>query len=394
MADELFHKIDPDGDVVLILHNPNAPFAVWNGNEEIERLALSALKESGNAGSGSTTTGLSHNESLSLIQQWEGLTPEAQPVEPVDEPVDEPKIKYLVSSRHLSLASNYFQAKFKGPWMEASTKHADGRYHVDASDWDSRALLTLMQAMHGRHRAIPRQVTLEMLAKMAVLVDYYDCLEVIEIFSSMWIESLKNKLLNGLPTQYGRDMVLWLLISHVFQQDDVFSQMTKIAVTQSKEPVLTMELPIPSIVTDLIEWQRQDAIEFIVKTLQDLLGTLRKGLSGCDFECSSILLGALTKNMDEHKLLDPAPKEPYTGHSIVGMESLVNGFRCPQWRCSQWQHSEDYDSGYPRSCDLTTMISTRLKTQPQAAKEGFKLSEIQALTQKRSLKAEATEKIG
>lgn len=84
-----------------------------------------------------------------------------------------------------------------------------------------------------------------MLANIAVLVDYYDCPEVIEIFSSMWIESLQDKL----PIQYGRDMTLWLFISYVFQLDNIFSQMTKIAVTQSTEPVMTLELPIPSIVT-------------------------------------------------------------------------------------------------------------------------------------------------
>ncbi|KAK6215114.1 hypothetical protein QIS74_08133 [Colletotrichum tabaci] len=309
MADEFFHKIDPDGDVVLILRNPNAPFAVWNVADSLatnhidpdlfgklskkdKNKALRGLLGSGNAGSGSTITGLSHNET----QQPEALPPKPQPVEPVAkpvaEPVEEPKIKYLVSSRHLILASNYFQAKFKGPWMETSTKHADGRYQVEASDWDSGALLTLMQVIHGRHRVVLRQVSLEMLAKIAVLIDYYDCLEVIEIFSSMWIESLKK----SLPTQYGRDMVLWLLISHVFKQDEIFSQMTKIAVTQSKEPVLTLELPIPSIVIDLIEWQRQDAIEFILKTLQNLLETFRKAKEG--FKLSEIQALTQTQSLN------------------------------------------------------------------------------------------------
>ncbi|OBR10433.1 Nuclear pore protein-like protein [Colletotrichum higginsianum IMI 349063] len=405
MADEFFHKIDPDGDVLLILRNPNAPFAVWNGDERIEwfppeqtrggKQAVSDLadplppadvsdewcfsttspstekkcktkkeKKKGKKknkkrytfddhdsslcigiASGSTLSGMyqrntvsssssssssgstsmdalswSQNESQELAKDE---PPAPAPMDPPAEPAEAPKIKYLVSSRHLILASSYFQAKFKGPWMEASTKHADGRYHVEASDWDSDALLTLMQVIHGRHRVVPHQVTLEMLAKIAVHVDYYDCLEVTEIFSSMWIESLQDKL----PIQYGRDMILWLLISHVFQQDDIFSQMTKIAVTQSKEPVPTLELPIPSIVIDLIEWQRQDAIEFTLTTLRNLLETFRKGSSGCTFECSSMLLGALAKNMDEHKLLDPVPKEPYTGYSIVDMEKLKRSLR-------------------------------------------------------------------
>ncbi|KAK2051181.1 hypothetical protein LY76DRAFT_599538 [Colletotrichum caudatum] len=438
MADEVFHTIDPNGDVLLILRSPNAPFAVWNVDKGTESLtpkrrgweqAVSEpfdsppptddldgsefaahsistkkmkkgkkmkKKPGGRASSlcitmasGSTSTDAlswSQNESQQLSEaEPPGPPPADPPPDPEEEPAEseELEIKYLVSSRHLTLASTKFEAELKGPWIEGSVKNTDGYYPINASDWDPNALLILMRIFHGQTRSVPRHIGLEMLAKVAVLVDYYDSPEVVEVFANIWIGALKNKL----PTQYGRDMVLWLLISHVFQQDDVFSQMTKIAVIQSTEPVPTLELPIPSIVTDLIDWQRQEAVVFIFKTLQTLLEAFRKGSSGCSFECSSMLLGALTKEMDRHKLLNPVPKEPYKGYSILDTEKMVNSFHCPRWNHRRDSYYVDYPDNSD-SCNLKIIISTLLKTQPNAAMEGFKHSEIQTLTQKRSPKTE------
>lgn len=186
------------------------------------------------------------SEAVDAVERTDGHEepqPEVcQELEP--ESPEEPIVKYLVSSRHLALASRYFSAKLSGPWIEASVKHIDGCYHMDATDWDSEALLILMHVIHGKTRSVPRHIDLEMLAKLAVLVDYYDCHEAIEIYCPLWVGSLKDKL----PDDYGRDMVLWLLISHVFQQDDIFRQMTQVAALKSDGPVRTMELPIPSIV--------------------------------------------------------------------------------------------------------------------------------------------------
>ncbi|KZL64984.1 hypothetical protein CT0861_12834 [Colletotrichum tofieldiae] len=381
MADKVFHTIDPNGDVLLILRSPNAPFAVWNVDKGTESLAPKRMLDL----DGYLSWSQIESQQLSEAEP-PGPPPPDPSAEPEEEPAEsgkEPEIKYLVSSRHLRLASTKFAAEFKGPWMEGSVKNIDGYYPINASDWDPDALLILMRVFHGQTRSVPRHIGLEMLAKIAVLVDYYDSPEVVEVFASIWIGVLKNKL----PTQYGRDMVLWLLISHVFQQDDIFSQMAKIAVTQSTGPVPTLELPIPSIVTDLIDWQRQEAVEFILKTLQTLLEAFRKGSSGCSFECSSMLLGALTKEMDRHKLLNPAPKEPYKGYSILDTEKMVNSFHCPHWKHRRGSYYMDYPDNSD-SCNLKIILSTLLKTQPNAAMEGFKHSEIQTLTQKRSPKIE------
>ncbi|KAK6206253.1 hypothetical protein QIS74_13672 [Colletotrichum tabaci] len=42
MGNDFFHKIDPEGDVLLILHTPCAPFAVWDVSEETSIQDLNA----------------------------------------------------------------------------------------------------------------------------------------------------------------------------------------------------------------------------------------------------------------------------------------------------------------------------------------------------------------
>lgn len=81
----------------------------------------------------------------------------------------------------------------KGGWKEVHTLRSDGCGPLYVEGWDPDALLILMNIIHGRTRKIPRSVNLEMLANIAVLVDYYECVEVVEVFSEMWLNQLKEQ---------------------------------------------------------------------------------------------------------------------------------------------------------------------------------------------------------
>jgi hypothetical protein len=45
-----------------------------------------------------------------------------------------------------------------------------------------------------------------MLAKLAILLDYYKCAEVTEIISKTWLNNLRE----NLPDTYSRDLILWI----------------------------------------------------------------------------------------------------------------------------------------------------------------------------------------
>ncbi len=122
------------------------------------------------------------------------------------------KVRMRVSSEHLTMASPYFKKNLDGLWRESGTsKHYQ---FVEESEGDVAAMLILMNVVHGNVRSVSRAVGLELLAKIAVLVDSYQCHEVVELFAETWIRNLEP----DLPSSYGRNLVLWLTVSCTFSQ--------------------------------------------------------------------------------------------------------------------------------------------------------------------------------
>ncbi|KAK4149057.1 hypothetical protein C8A00DRAFT_19216, partial [Chaetomidium leptoderma] len=211
-----------------------------------------------------------------------------------DRPLSEPsEIQLRVSSRHLILASPYFKAALNGPWREAASVSADCSQDVYAYDWDPQAFLILMHIIHARNRQVPRLVSLELLAKIAVLVDYYECYEAVEVFAELWLQGLKSQ--SQLPAQVNRELTLWLCVSWIFGDADVFTSVTSTALQQSQGPLPTLGLPIPERIVEVIDSRRREVVERIIAVLHELVVSFCDGPDKCSFECSSAYLGALMK---------------------------------------------------------------------------------------------------
>jgi hypothetical protein len=149
---------------------------------------------------------------------------------------------FKVSSKHLMLASQRFKKMLTGGWSEATTVYSDGCRHVDLEhdNFDPEALQILLHTIHGKTSMIPRFIDLEMLAKVAVLVDDFECYEELEIISDIRIRKLEC----SLPTDYNRDVVLWILICGVFHKPTLFERVTSIAITHGSGLFETLNLPI------------------------------------------------------------------------------------------------------------------------------------------------------
>ncbi|KAK8867596.1 hypothetical protein PGQ11_006174 [Apiospora arundinis] len=346
------HELDPDGDVELILRNPDAPFAEWDENPHAKYMLnfletpipVSTQVSEEAARRPNEKTGGRSKATIALFksldpgnESWTAQTPldpEVPEPEPVSEEVetvssesrnasnidDDVEVRMRLSSKHLILASAFFKKMLQGPWEESRT------HSLEASDWDAEALLILMNIIHGRHRAVPRSISLEMLAKISVLVDYYRCHEVVELFATCWILDLRP----SLPRKYGRDLTLWLLISWVFSQEDLFKTLTKVAIRETAGPLQTMNLPIPHHLVAIIDQKRQEIIHDIISGLHDLILYFHTRTK-CTFECSSILLGALTRQMQTKGLLNPKPTRPFFAYSVAGTTATVCDFQSPIW---------------------------------------------------------------
>ncbi|KAF2267085.1 hypothetical protein CC78DRAFT_104121 [Lojkania enalia] len=165
-----------------------------------------------------------------------GEDPSVEPAEPVSEPIESEndEIHYLVSSRHLMLASPWFRrALTSEEFTEALKDPSDGRYHIPASDWDEEVLLILPSIFHVRTRQVPAPVSLEMLAKIAVLVDYYELerVEVMERDTRHWIANMRRSV--AIPSSSYRDLMLWIYVSRVFYMSEEFEKAIALAIKGS-----------------------------------------------------------------------------------------------------------------------------------------------------------------
>jgi len=104
--------------------------------------------------------------------------------------------------------------------------------------------LAFVELTHGLARIVPRSLDLETLAKVSVLVDDLKCHEEVEIFVDIWLEDLPS----SPPSEYNRDLILWILISSVFHETALFNAVTRTAILHSVGPIKTLELPVRSII--------------------------------------------------------------------------------------------------------------------------------------------------
>lgn len=252
--------LDEEGDVLLILQNPNKPFAVWNANEYCHPPRSPWL------------SGLDVSRFRNLDPRWcadqleefaveapAETEPAEQPLEaepaqkgPAEATLQDPEAvstddevlqtRFRLSSTHLILASPYFRAMLRGPWKETTSATSSLRI-VYASDWHEDALQILMDILHGNSQKVPRSVTLELLAQIAVVVDYYDCRDAVKFFSDTWFEEIEKKM--APPQEYSRDFMLWFFVSSFFNKAKTMKVLADFAVRAARGPLQTLDLPFP-----------------------------------------------------------------------------------------------------------------------------------------------------
>lgn len=208
--DERYYELDPDGDVLLILRNTKQDEGSHaSADAPVRQDMPSTQREPTQSGSSAE-----HDQEVARMR---------------------------LSSKHLALASVYFRNMFNGSWEQAHQLRSGKQCKVYEEGWELEPFLILMNSIHGRTKEVPRKVTFEMLTKIATLVDYYKCVEVVGILSEIWI----NRLDKQLPGSFSKDTILWIWIAYVFRVPEIFNSMTKIALQQSKEPIQAVDLPIP-----------------------------------------------------------------------------------------------------------------------------------------------------
>lgn len=129
--------------------------------------------------------------------------------------------------------------------FEGCGLHSEGTLVIPLSD-DSNALIILMYIVHGMTKKVPRNVTLDTLTKLAILVNYYQLHEAVGFFSETWIGDLKQK---SFPKSLDAEVIPWLFISRVFSMNHEYAQLTQILEYESDDRLednIDNNLPIPA----------------------------------------------------------------------------------------------------------------------------------------------------
>ena len=141
------------------------------------------------------------------------------------------EVHCVVSSRHLMLASRYFLTILSGDFPQATTLRSQGHVTIALED-DLDSMIILLNVIHGAGRKVPRQVSLDDLSKLAVLVSKFEMLSTVEFFSDTWIDNLQR---GGLPKIYNENVLPLVFVFWVFDRPDEFRVMTRLAQRESTE---------------------------------------------------------------------------------------------------------------------------------------------------------------
>jgi hypothetical protein len=161
--------------------------------------------------------------------------------EKIGEPLVENCFYIQVSAKHLMFSSCVFKSVLTSGWKESVEFQQKGSIELTAEGWGIEEFLIVLRAVHGKYYHIPRKLTLEMLAKVAVIADYYECKEALLAMTDAWINKLEEKI----PTTHSRDLMLWLWVSWFFQLSSQFKQTTSTAMSCSGNQINAWGLPIP-----------------------------------------------------------------------------------------------------------------------------------------------------
>lgn len=99
--------------------------------------------------------------------------------------------------------------------------------------------------MHGRNRDIPKTISIGIAAHVALIVDHYQCLEIVEPFIEGWLPDVSNLAIR--PQIRLRELHCNVLIGWVFKNDMFFQTVTNASIERAAH-LITTSYPIPQAV--------------------------------------------------------------------------------------------------------------------------------------------------
>ncbi|EGU78758.1 hypothetical protein FOXB_10731 [Fusarium oxysporum f. sp. conglutinans Fo5176] len=240
-------ELDPDADALLILQSPNL--------QQVHAAKEVDLRDTKDKAEPKTTAstpakGKKKSKTLTDLKKIKSLQPYREDGSPNE-------LEFRVSTKHLCIASPVFRKMIQGNFQESQPKDK-GLFEIRTSSWNTQALLVLLDIIHGHHRQVPRDLDLDTIAQIGFLVDYYDCLEIVEVFFDLWQAHLSDwwkygRIYFDISSihPFGESQLLMLFIDLTFRNQVVFKNLTISAILTTSGHIKT-HLPIPSQILDKV----------------------------------------------------------------------------------------------------------------------------------------------
>lgn len=237
----------PNGDTILSLKNPNARHSAWH--EDPNRLAHLDAKPGGGSRPAIPVVASTDDARSHKRRRTDGSGAPGSSSASSQNP-EVPPVQMRLSSSHLKTASAYFEAMFDGPWAENERDPESSTYSITAEDWDESMLVLLMKIIHGRLRDVKPVKDWESLSKIASMVDYYQCHDVVKFYIQACLPP--TQVLSDHKLHYNRTLVQRLAVLCTFELQSrrkEISLLLSIIAMQARGPMQTMGLPIPATMT-------------------------------------------------------------------------------------------------------------------------------------------------
>ncbi|KAK5663980.1 hypothetical protein OQA88_192 [Cercophora sp. LCS_1] len=175
-----------------------------------------------------------------------------------------------------------FKAALSGQWVESVTSLADGLRHMDAEEWDPKALFVVVSILYLR---------IELLSKIALIVDYYQIHGAVSVMTSQWLQKSR-----GQPV-LERNVLHWLCVAWVFKDAVIFKEAASRAIRICIGSMESEQFAILGKVTDKINERLLYIRCHIIFEMNTLANSYLNGGSGCYGACRTMNFGTLVMTM-------------------------------------------------------------------------------------------------
>lgn len=146
---------------------------------------------------------------------------------------DCPLVSHQASSLQLCACSSVFRAML-GPkssfseavalqnhrLLQSKNLSVDELYNLKVEDHDPIALAAVLNIIHGRLENLPDEIPFEGLLQVALICDFYDCVEMMRPWDKTWIKQWEF-------AAETPGFESWLFIARVFKKEDVFKKISR-----------------------------------------------------------------------------------------------------------------------------------------------------------------------